>query len=135
MCTERDSNPQPLGPKPSALSVELSVRERIIEEMRKGGFEPPRACARYHLKVVRLPVSPLSQKNEEKNIQEETTYAQQKKKYRTLNRPLLATTPLRFKRMLSCPRNRIFSTIIHCSSLRQRRERSSCYTLFQQRYM
>jgi hypothetical protein len=25
--TERDSNPQPLGPKPSALSIELSVQE------------------------------------------------------------------------------------------------------------
>jgi hypothetical protein len=47
--------------------------------MRKGGFEPPRACARYHLKVVRLPVSPLSQKFEEVNILKVSTSLQLKK--------------------------------------------------------
>ena len=29
--------------------------------VRKGGFEPPRSCERQPLKLVRLPVPPLSQ--------------------------------------------------------------------------
>ena len=36
------------------------VKRIILNVVRKGGFEPPRSCERQPLKLVRLPVPPLS---------------------------------------------------------------------------
>ena len=45
----QDSNPQPLGPKPSALSIELQAhgltRQRVWMVGRATGFEPVISCA------------------------------------------------------------------------------------------
>ena len=42
----QDLNPQPLGPKPSALSVELQARlAKLVVLGRATGFEPVVSCA------------------------------------------------------------------------------------------
>ncbi len=39
----------------------LSITNRFTILVRGRGFEPPSPCERYHLKVVRLPISPPAQ--------------------------------------------------------------------------
>ena len=41
-------------------NAQQSIKNSTLVSLRKGGLEPPRLLHLYHLKVARLPISPLS---------------------------------------------------------------------------